>query len=1568
MVQMIKNSLLWVTDLAKQSIRLPLLAACLLCGSQLAWAAAHFKPINGAEQLPTSSINHIIQRQDGFIWMATVEGVSRYDGKNFVNHTADMDLPHSLPNSWANYLLEDHQQQLWVATAGGLARLNADGYRFTNYLPSPSNPNSLAGKNIVHLFEDQQNRLWVASDLGLSLYRPATDDFLNHYISGQSQNTDTNQINVVGQKDANTLWIGNKNGLFVFDVTSSQFTAFPMKHANANQWGVLDLVTDHNRDVWVATAKNGLYKINAITNEITTFQHDPNKPNSLTSNELWSLMVDLDNHIWVTSWGEGISQVKPDGQVIRHRHTNGDVHSIPSDMTSAVYQDHDGLVWVATHNGAAIHQPDNPFEIIRPIPGDPQSLSNEMVWSFVETEDAIWISTSQGINRWDKQSDEITSFLHDKARDKSDQSITVWIMAPKQNHELWLGTDQGLGVFNTQDHRLSFPHEAIADEQSQLKKLLKNPVWILGERDDDSVWVGTNHNGLYAMDTQLQVIENHSDLIKNELAQQQNIEFTQITQDQNNNLWLGTSSGLYFLERELKRVQSAHSITGEPLFNDDWIMSMEQHWENLYWISSQHAGLNLYQLNPNGTAKKLLQFDQNHPNITDRSAYIILVKNDHEVWFTGKSNLYHLNYDDKTVTNYGSSYFDPNITFHENSQYKGTDGLIYMGSNRGAIRFNPQKIHTNNQPLRLYFTGIFSDHSYQDSRFNASEPNLFGDQKSIQALASPTHLLDSVSYAHQDSVFSFQFAALDYLNAEHLQYAYRIPQLNKHWVNLRTNNELTLTNLPAGHHQLQVKVFSTGFHFGENLATIELIVPPKPWFSWWAKLMYALVALSIAWIIFRLYRTRLLTQYALQHRETQLSQAIWGSGDELWEWNIKKQEITRMNSAELNVQKQRVFTGSFKDTPLRIHEEDWDNLQNKINAILECQTDEFDAIYRQQNQQGEWVWIQDRAKVTAKNEAGLPLIVNGISRNISSIKANEERSLLITSAFQSSSDGAIVLDADFKIISINAAFTAITGFDERLINKYMPWRGGPLSTPDMPSGELFEMISKVVLKGGSYSGEVTLNTIDGRQIPVDLRVNCIYNEKNIPSHYIATLTDITYRKHTEEELKQLANYDGLTGLPNRTLMMVELNRFLHKAKHHNTSMAVMFVDLDHFKNINDSLGHSIGDELLVAAGKRLEHCVRKSDMVARIGGDEFTIGIIDYDSVSDVIKVAEKVLKTMSRPFQLTDHELIITPSIGIATYNNDHTDVETLLMQADTAMYHAKQSGRNNFQFFTDSMNEAVLNRVDLEMRLRKALKNKELSLDFQPKFNINTGRLSGFEALIRWRSEGDQLIPPDDFIPIAEETGLITTIGQFVLDQACQQLSQWHQQGHTDIHIAINLSAVQFMDKNLVNLISKKLQKHNLNPNALELEITESTLIDNFQYTIKTLNELRSLGVKLSLDDFGTGFSSLNYLKQFPIHALKIDRTFIQDIETDQHDASMVQSIVTLAHNLSIEVVAEGVETLGQLDLLKSYQIEEIQGFLLSKPFDAPGATDFLTSGHTINTLIDDRNITPLNAGSAN
>ena len=449
---------------------------------------------------------------------------------------------------------------------------------------------------------------------------------------------------------------------------------------------------------------------------------------------------------------------------------------------------------------------------------------------------------------------------------------------------------------------------------------------------------------------------------------------------------------------------------------------------------------------------------------------------------------------------------------------------------------------------------------------------------------------------------------------------------------------------------------------------------------------------------------------------------------------------------------------------------------------------------------------------------------------------------------------------------------------------------------------------------------------------------------------MSTGYDITKRKETEEQLRQLASFDTLTGLPNRALFLDRLGHALSHARRKRTRIALMFLDLDHFKKINDSLGHSIGDKLLIEVAKRLTASVREQDTVARLGGDEFTIILESIAHLDNIGKLADKIIHNLSRPYSLEGHIINISPSIGISLFPDDADDPEILVRNADTAMYHAKDSGRGNFQFYSAELNRAATDRLALESSLRAALYNDEFVLYYQPQIDALSGSIVAVEALLRWQCPEQGLVSPDRFIPILEDTGLIIPVGDWVIREACRQNRAWREQGYPPIRMSVNLSGRQFQGKQLADTIAGTLAETRLKPADLELEITETVLMQDTDATIDTLNALNELGMRLSIDDFGTGYSSLAYLKRFPVHTLKIDRSFIRDIDVDADDAAITEAVIAMSHRLKLEVVAEGVETPEQMVFLKRHHCDKLQGYLIARPLPAGELAELLRQPRTL------------------
>ncbi|RIL03947.1 MAG: hypothetical protein DCC71_14615 [Proteobacteria bacterium] len=466
----------------------------------------------------------------------------------------------------------------------------------------------------------------------------------------------------------------------------------------------------------------------------------------------------------------------------------------------------------------------------------------------------------------------------------------------------------------------------------------------------------------------------------------------------------------------------------------------------------------------------------------------------------------------------------------------------------------------------------------------------------------------------------------------------------------------------------------------------------------------------------------------------------------------------------------------------------------------------------------------------------------------------------------------------------------------------------------------------------------------------------VIGDEGRASHIEGTVQDVTERKRAEEQIRYLAYHDSLTGLGNRRLFKERLAMAVAQARRGGWRAGVLFLDLDHFKRINDTLGHSVGDALLQGVADRLVLSVRESDAVARddmpsaisrLGGDEFTILLTAIDDVQDLAKVARRILESLARPFHLSGHEVVVGGSIGITAWPDDGDDVEALLRNADTAMYHAKEQGRNNYQFYAASMNAVALRRLILEGKLRRALEQGEFELHYQPKVSLRSGRVSGLEALLRWRDPELGLVLPADFIPIAEETGLIDPMGAWALSAVCREIAALRARGVAPPPVAVNLSAHQFRHGRLVEQVRRALRESALEPTALELEITESVLMQDEQRVVAALETLRGDGVAISIDDFGTGYSSLSYLRRLPVDVLKIDRSFVRDIERCADDAALAASIVTMARALRLRVVAEGVETEGQRRLLEQFGCDEIQGFLIAPALPLAQVEERLRSG---------------------
>ncbi|WP_228730443.1 EAL domain-containing protein [Shewanella yunxiaonensis] len=1362
--------------------------------------------------LSQSTVTSITEDDDGYIWIGTLNGLNRFDGKDFKGYYASEDS--GLKSSYIKAVLYSSDfDKLFIATDEDLYFFDKNTEKFTG--------------------------------LGINENILSINKFYNSIIII----TDTSKYKIDKEYKKNKLDINVKNS----DIKN---------------------IILHNNDIYITTYENKLiYNGEIIANDVSSISWTKNNIFILKNNLLYSVS---DNHI------KKLLDKKFD-------HIFSDKNEVYLTRDNTFYKVHNGqslvligsltnvpssnlILYKKLSNGILISNVSNGFIYIRESKNLVKMLKNtpSQVWSLKDNDEKIVIAgNSKLINVYDKNLNINTAYNADDVGAKS---------AVFTKNYLYIGEKSGLIKINIDDN--------------QKKIIINEPISAI-KVFSDYLYVGTAYGVLYKLNIANGEIEEKTEIYK------LNPIFDILPEKQD--IYIASQAGLFILKNGLVK----------NIFDKDIIFCLANNNSGLFF--GTRSGI--YNKEDNGTIKKI--FDLNKKPI-----FSMMIRNDLLIASSIKEIVLLDTKNKSSIllnTNYGAQ-----VEYNTQGIIGYNNGFL-LGGNEGISYINiPQIFDYIKKQKESILTTVIDELMI----FNAPEKVGNGI---LTASISKTKKI-KLKYTDYPFTLTFSSPNID-INKKDIEYNYKLDGLSDTWISSKGINSATYTNLSPGNYVFSIYATNPLTLEKGNITSLNIEVTPPWWLSIYSKAAYFLTASLILFMLLKAFLKKRETQRQIALSEERLKLSLWGSGDEMWDWDIESGKIFRSNIwGALEFPRDGQRSGK-EGEESNIHPQDQERVREALNKHFYGETDHFEATYRVRSKTGEWLWILDRAKIVERDDKDHATRMTGTIKNISSFKTAEEQLRLFERAIENISEGVFILDTEFQFVELNEAACDITrSTREKTVGTTIHF--------SRYSDEYNKQIKQLLRQQGQWNTEIEAIRGDNSIFLMELTIDAIYDEQGVLTHYVGVFSDISHRKQQEEELRRLTNNDLLTGLPNRSNLQVTLENLVKKDHHHT----LMILDLDNFKKINDSLGHQVGDELLCLVASRIANIIPKHTSLYRLGGDEFAILVDKNPDIGSSALIANDVIEAFNEPFIIADESLVVGVSIGIVLYPEDEQNEQALLRKADIAMYHAKSAGGNRYQFYSESLNRNALRQLEVESLIREGLKDDLFEVYFQPKISLRTGKLAGMEALVRLNHPLHGMIPPGEFIPLAEETGLIVEIGDLVLKKACFAAQKWREQNLFSGRVAVNLSSRQFALPDLQTRIESILRLTRLPAANLELEITEGTVIKQPEKAIKVMQQLTRMGISLALDDFGTGYSSLSYLKRFPIHTLKIDKAFVDDIDKSDRDLKMVDSIITIAHNMGLSVVGEGVEQTAQLNILRALNCEEIQGFIYSKAISESDFTEYL------------------------
>jgi len=1464
--------------------------------------------------LSQGSVRTIFQDDEGFIWVGTESGLNMYDGYNF----RSLEGPDKDFDNYDIYnIIQDKEKLLWLNVGEkGLFTYNKKTDIYQKILTTdPENKDYF----IADMVEGDNNDFLIASSKTIILYNKATKKSTRLLdLSAQLPAMRDNIFQILLHQ--NVLYIATRIGTFVLNIESKIWKKLPAITA-----------TEISSDSFSAVGANKVFNLHVSTNNYLYLG---------TDNGVYSLPVSQINNYLV-----------------------GDVqlpaYKIITDGVSSwqLYGD-DDKVYQGSHLGLSVidTKTDNTEYLFSFTEFFDHIKSTDVVAIMKDKQGAFWLgSQATGLYKWNPKLSLVTNYRYKKGSEKSLTDNLVWFITSKRNNpeQLWVGTQNGLDLLDTSNDKIL--HYLTTENPKTIYH--RGNINHIYEDFEQRLWLSTGE-GVVLFDIAAQKLIDipFVDKVKELLTLGQYDFFY----DRYNTLWSITEKGVNRISLTTSAIDPLDEMTAniaedkvftvlgylpnsdKMLFstnNSLWFFDLEtrtstmmyqdfnikeSEWtfienvvfdkKGLLWFS--FAGKGLVALDTKTFEQKYV-YDKNNSNV-GLNIYGLMVDPEGDLWFSSHNGIYMLNAETHHLRNFGITDGLVGKEFNSGAFYEMYNHTFAYGAMNGLTIFDPLvlKAKPNDEQLSVHATNI---------------------KVLSRDLALPFVLNngDTVQLNYDDVGIRIDFSPLTYSNTNNLLFEYKLQGVDDINYPLTIENNITFPSLPSGSHSLTVRIQSSETEKYSEEFIINFVVAYAPWLSPLAYLVYVVFFLTLftLWYAKRQQNTRLLlaAHKEVKYREKRLQLALTGSNSEVWDWQSSNNLMfAKRGSDELGYNNLQ-YSYSFKKHLSLIHKDERKLFHSRWVHFLEKAdvNTSFSFSYRMRKANGQWLWFQDLGKIVATDREGKPTRITGAYTNITQSQADAERANFYGEAFKKTKDWVLIISDNFSRVIANESLREVFlwqdeefAFDANLFGL---------------TEDRFSFYQKLFINlnvGDDWRGEELIKTNAGEEYHVIVTVSASLNESTNTLYFVCIFTDITAQKHAEKELRYLANYDHLTDLPNRSLLLDRIKHAMDYSARMSQPIALFFIDLDRFKQVNDSLGHDCGDLLLQEITKRLSAILRVDDTIARIGGDEFVVLLESFRGNGQLARIAQKIITTVGEPVDLKGNMVSVGASIGIALFPEDAKNSDELLRHADVAMYHSKQLGRNTFQFYTPRMNVEASERLHAESKLKLAFENNEFFNYYQPIIDSYEGKAVGAELLLRWQS-GENLIPPDNFIPLSEDLGLIISMTEAAILRGVIDLKKWRII-RPNIYLSINLSVQHFLEDNLIPYLNRILKEYDLPPEALKFEVTESMLISDPDKAIATMQALDNLGVVLALDDFGTGYSSLSYLKKLPLKIIKIDRSFVSGIGINTADEAIVEATLVLAKNLKMTCIAEGVENEKQLKFLGDKHCHLIQGYLYSKPVE--------------------------------